>query len=33
MNLCLYKHLPWCLSFQDPKFELSFVGFTVELFL
>lgn len=32
MNLCLCKHLPWCFSIQDPKFELSFVDFTVELF-
>lgn len=32
MDLRLYKHLPLCFSFQDPKFELLFVDFTVELF-
>ena len=31
MDLRLYKHLPLCFSFQDPKFELLFVDFTVEL--
>lgn len=31
MDLRLYKHLPLCFL-QDPKFELLFDDFTVELF-